>query len=161
VAVWQFKIAFLPQRWLDAGGAIDSLFGDESYDTSTAWEASDLELVQRRIGAILPLSESWSRSQVHWGAYDTDDIQLFAENGQVQDLSVRFDMRRPSARLFNAVVIAAEELHLALLDVGQRRVVPRDVRALLQAAATSSAASFVKDPEAFLTSFGSDGGQAT
>jgi hypothetical protein len=152
VAVWQFKISLLPQQWLDAGGALDALFGADGYDTSAAWELTDLESIQRRIGSILPLGQSWSESMVHWGSYETDDIQLESENSRVQNLSVRFDLRRPNMPLFDLVVAAAEELHLALVDVARKQVVARDVQALLRAAAASGAASFVKDPIAFLAS---------
>ena len=161
MAVWQFKISLLPQQWLDAGGAVDALFGSESYDMSTAWEQSDLESVQRRFAGILPPGESYSESQLHWGSYETDDIQLFSEHYRVQELSVRFDLRRPNRRLFGLVVAAAEELHLALVDVARKQVVPRDIQALSRAAATSSAADFVKDPISFITSAEGEGGQAT
>jgi hypothetical protein len=161
VAVWQFKISLLPQQWLDTGGALDALFGAEGCDTSAAWEWSDLASIQSRLGGILPTGQSWSESLVHWGSYETDDIQLFSEDSRVRDLSVRFDLRHPNMPLFNLVVAAAEELQLALVDVARRQVVPRDVQALLRAAATSGAAKFVKDPIAFITSVASDRGQAT
>ena len=161
MAVWQFKIALLPQQWLDAGGAVETLFGADGCDTSAAWELTDFESIQRRVGSILPPGQSWSDSLIHWGSYETDDIQLFSENSRVHDLSVRFDLRRPNMPLFNLVVAAAEELHLALLDVARKQVVPRDVQALLRAAATSGAASFVKDPIAFIASVEGERGQAT
>jgi hypothetical protein len=161
VAVWQFKISLLPQQWLDAGGAVDALFGEESYDMSTAWEQADLESIKRRIASILPPGKSYSESQLHWGSYETDDIQLFSENSRVQDLSVRFDLRRPNRRLFDLIVAAAEELHLALVDVARKQVVPRDLQALSRAAAMSGAADFVKDPISFITSGEGERGQAT
>jgi len=161
VAVWQFKVSLLPQQWLDAGGAVDALFGADGCDMSVAWGPSDLESVQRRVGSILPPGQSWSESLVHWGSYETDDIQLFSEKSRVRDLSVRFDLRRPNMPLFGLVVAAAEELHLALVDVARKQVVPRNLEALLRAAATSGAASFVKDPTLFITGAEGERGQAT
>jgi len=161
VAVWQFKISLLPQQWLDAGGALDALVGADGWHMSPAWGASDFESIQRRIDGILPPGQSWSESLLHWGSYETDDIQLFSESSLVESLCVRFDLRRPNLALFGLVVAAAEDLHLALVDMARKQVVPRDVQALLRAAAASGAASYVKDPISFLTSVDWERGQAT
>jgi len=110
VAVWQFTIELLPQQWLEAGGAVDTLYGIESYDTSATWETGDVASIQQQIGSILSPVESWSESRVHWGDYETDDITLFADNGHVQGLCVRFDMRRPNLPLFGHVVSAASPI---------------------------------------------------
>jgi ParB-like nuclease family protein len=144
VAVWQFAIALFPQRWLDGGGVVDALYGNDGYSTRAAWVAGDLELIKCRMGGILPVSESWSESLLFWGAEETNDIHLLVESGRVVSLSVRFDMRHPNMTLFGHVVAAAEDLRLVLLDVGRKRIVPRDVNTLLQAAAASRAGVYAK-----------------
>jgi hypothetical protein len=88
----------------------------------------------------LPFVESSSEPLLVWGAEETDEIWLLSDNGRVQHLRIRFDMRRPNMPMFDHVVSAAEDLRLAILEVGRRRIVPRDVNVLVQAAAASRAA---------------------
>ena len=171
MAAWSFMIELLPQQWLDAGGAVDTLYRKGCYSTSAAWETWETgnpESIQRRIGSILPLVESWSGSpwsQLSWGDPEADDtengIQLIAKNDRVAKLGARWDMRRPNLPMFGHVVSVAGDLRLALLDVERQRIVPPDVNALLWAAATCRAAWYLKDRISFLTSLGGRNGQAT
>ena len=160
MALWQFKVTCLPERWIDAGGNPESLFGDDGYDTSPTWTDGDVTLLASEMGTILPQGSSWGPALKIWGAEETDDIQLLHENGKVLDLSIRFDLRHPNMALFKSTVAAAERLKMVILDVEHKRVVARDARSLLQAASKSSAARFVKEPISFLLE-GSQGGKAT
>lgn len=164
MAVWSFMIELLPHQWLEAGGAVGALYRNGYYSTSAAWEtweAGNPESIQRRIGSVLPLVESWSSSpltQLSWGdpeAEDTENgIQLIVKNDRVAKLGARWDMRRPNLPMFGHVVGVSADLRLALLDVERRRIVSPDVNALLWAAATCRAACFWKDRTSLLSSQG-------
>jgi hypothetical protein len=144
MAIWQFPIALVPQRWLDAGGLVESFFSDRGYDTSAAWQSGDASVIRSRIDTIFPEGQSWGSSHTHWGSYDTDDVRLSHDEGSVKGLSVRFDLRNPNIALFNAIISAAKDLHLAIVDLQNKRLIPLDVQALLQAAGESDAAHFAK-----------------
>ena len=171
MAAWTFMIELLPQQWLDAGGALGSLYRKGGYSTSAAWEswdAGDPESIEHRIGSVLQLVESWSGPpwrRLSWGdpaAEDTENgIQLIATHDRVAKLGVRWDMRRPDLPMFGHIVSAAGDLRLALLDVERQRIVPPDVNALLWAAATCRAAWFWKDRTSFLRSLGDTSEEAT
>lgn len=140
MAVWQFAVALLPQEWLDAGGVVETLYSKAGYSTRVAWAGRDFAPVKRRIGCILPLSESWKRSHFIWGSVEADDIHLVVEDKRVLGLSVRFDMLRPNLALFGHIAAAAADLQLAVLDVNAKRCVARDAGDLVQAAHKSRAA---------------------
>jgi hypothetical protein len=161
VAAWQFKIALLPQQWLDRGGALESLFAEEGYSTAVAWQSGDSSVVERRIGNILPTHPSWSSSLLFWGSEETDDIQLWSEAGKISSLVVRFDLRRPNILLFEAIIAAVHDLQLAILDLEHKRAVACDVKSLLKVAAESSAAHFVADPRGFISKVAGESGRAT
>ena len=150
MAVWQFKVALVPKRWLDAGGSIAFLITDHGWDTAPTWESFDDQPLEDRITAVLPAAKSWHPSVAIWGADDRDDIQLSRNNGRVESLSVRFDLRNPNMALFRAIVDLAQASDLVILDLARRRVV-RDSTELLRAAAESEAAHFVLDPLSFLS----------
>ena len=161
MAIWQFKVALLPQRWLDAGGAIASFFDEEGHRTAVAWESADASVVERRISNVLPQHTSWSSKLLLWGSEETDDIQLWSEAGKIRSLVVRFDLRRPNRPLFEAIIAAAHDLQLAILDLEHKRAVAGDVKSLLAAAAESSAAHFVTDPRGLIARVASERGRAT
>ena len=150
MAVWQFKVTIVPKQWLDVGGSVASLIAEEGWETAGAWAAFDARNLAERIAEILPRGKSWHAAIATWGSDQGDDIQLFADKGRVESLSVRFDLRNPNMALFRAIWDLAQESQLAILDMAQKRAV-QSVKELLRAAAESDAAHFVLDPASFLS----------
>ena len=151
MAVWQFKIALIPKLWVDTGGAVLALFNAEGYEeSSAAWVDFSNELLEERIGSLLPASKSWNSDLTCWGLDSTNDIQLWCEHGKVQSLTIRFDLRSPNMTLFAAVADEAQNLRLAVLDLGAKQIIGAELASLLRAAAESDAARFTLDPCAFL-----------
>ena len=149
MAVWQFKIALIPKRWLDAGGSVADLVSKDGWETAKAWEGARADALLARIDRILPRGKSWSPSLTVWGTEEGSDIQLFEERGSVESLNVRFDLRRPGMALFKSVFDLAQDCDLAVLDMSRKRAV-LNVNELVRAAAESDAAHFVLDPASFL-----------
>jgi len=156
VAVWQFKEALIPKRWLNAGGKIAALLTDDGWETAIAWEGVHGDALKSRIEAILPRGKSWSPSLTVWGSAEYNDIQLFEEGGCVESLNVRFDLRKPDMGLFKSIVDLAQDCGLAVVDMARKRNVS-DLNALVRAAAESGAAHFVLDPVSFLDQVGTSG----
>jgi hypothetical protein len=156
VAVWQFKVALIPKRWLNAGGKIAALLTDDGWETAIAWEGVHGDALKSRIEAILPRGKSWSPSLTVWGSAEYNDIQLFEEGGCVESLNVRFDLRKPDMGLFKSIVDLAQDCGLAVVDMARKRNVS-DLNALVRAAAESGAAHFVLDPVSFLDQVGTSG----
>jgi hypothetical protein len=160
MAVWQYKVALIPQEWLASGGGVATLFGGEGYDALAAWKGYSNPSLEHELASLLPVGKSWSDSLTLWGTDESDDINLWRENGKVMDLQVRFDLRRPNMALFASLVEVTSKLNLAILDLGQKRLLGRDCRTLLRAAGESSAAHFVLDPLSFLDQLDTDDARA-
>ena len=151
MALWQFKIALIPKLWVDTGGAVLALFNADAYEeSSAAWVDFSNELLEERIGSLLPASKSWYSDLTCWGSNSTNDIQLWCEHGQVQSLTIRFDLRSPDMALFAAVANEAQKLGLSVLDLGATQIIGAELTSLLRAAAESDAGRFTLDPSAFL-----------
>jgi hypothetical protein len=150
VAIWQFTVAFLPQRWIDSGGIVDALFGEEGFDSAPAWWRYDGAQLEAVLGSVLSKGKSWHSDLTLWGNVEADDIQLWRAEARVRTVQVRFDLRQPNIALFREVVNIARELQLAIVALSSQRLVPLDVERLLRAAAESDAAHFSVDPASFL-----------
>jgi len=153
VAVWQFKVALIPKRWLDAGGSVAELLTREGWDTASAWKGVLGDAFKSRIEGILPRGKSWSPSLTVWGSEEHSDIQLFEHGGHVESLNARFDLRQPDMRLFKLVFDFAQDCGLAIVDMSRKRTVS-DLNEFVRAAAESEAAHFVLDPASFLDQVG-------
>jgi hypothetical protein len=151
VTVWQFKIALLPQDWLDAGGDVHSLFGERGFEAAPAWSSYQHPNLEAVLGSALSKGKSWHSDVDVWGTQQTDDIQLWRRKGKVNSIVVRFDLRQPNMTFLQQVIHMARELRLVILVPETSTVVPAEVEALLRAAAESQAAHFVLDPASFLT----------
>ena len=149
MAVWQFKVALVPKRWLDAGGLVAALVTETGWETAIAWAGVRGDALKARIGRVLPRGKSWSPALILWGSEERNDIQLFEEGGCVESLNVRFDLREPDMELFKSVFAFAQESELAVVDMMRKRIVP-DLDGFVRAAAESEAAHFVLDPGSFL-----------
>jgi hypothetical protein len=150
MAVWQFTIALVPQAWIDGGGNVDELFGEEGYDSTTAWKRHDDSRIGAALGGVLKETKSWHSDLRHWGDVQSDDIQAWCPNGKIESIRVRFDLRSPKIFLFREVVRIAQELELAIVSLGRRKLLSLEVSQLLRAAAESDAAHFCLDPSSFL-----------
>jgi hypothetical protein len=151
VAVWQFKVAFLPQSWINSGGDVACLFGEDGFDSASAWWRYEDARLEAVLGRALTRGRSWHSDLTLWGNAEKDDIQLLRTKGRAESIQVRFDLRNPNMTLFRDVVAIAQELELAILVLGTKSLVPGDVHRLLRAAAESEAAHFSVDPASFLS----------
>jgi hypothetical protein len=151
MALWQFNVALLPQSWLDGGGDVIDLFGEEGFESVAAWRGYDEIRLQNSLDEILSRGKSWHPELTLWGSNDSDDIQLWRDAGEVVSVQVRFDLRKPNMALFGEVVDITRALRLAILVLATRRILPADIGDLIRAAAESDAAHFVVDPASFLS----------
>jgi hypothetical protein len=161
VAVWQFTVALIPQGWIESGGIVGNLFGEQGFEPASAWLAYDDSRIEESIDAVLPQGKSWHPDLKFWGNVTTDDIQMFRVRGRVESMRIRFDLRNPNIRLFHDTVRLAQDLRLAIVSLSMRRSIPLDMSQLLRAAAESDAAHFAMDPESFLLQAAAQNDRAT
>jgi hypothetical protein len=159
VAVWQFQVALIPKRWINAGGSVAALSTEEGWETACAWQGVRCDDLRSRIEGILPRGHSWSPSLTVWGSTECSDIQLFEQGGCIDSLNVRFDLRKPDMELFKSIADFAQDCGLAVIDLARKRTVS-GLNELVRAAAESDAAHFVLDPASFLDQLGT-GARAT
>jgi hypothetical protein len=151
MAIWHFKIALIPQAWLDSGGDLAALVEEAGCDLAAAWAADEPAELEARLTRALPRRRSWHPGLELWGAGERDDIRLWRERGRIGSIAVRFDLRNPNMALFGEVIAIARDFDLAVFVPRLKRVIPAEVDALLRVAGESDAAHFVIDPRSFLS----------
>lgn len=145
MAIWQFKVGLIPNDWICKGGAVESLWTPEGFDTSSTWSNFDSSKLIPLLDKILPRSDSQLEDVFFWGTETRNDMCLFFENDKVIDLVIRFDMNRPQPRFFEKIAELAREQELACIDLALKRQIPTKSFSIMQAAMKSNAARYVFD----------------
>jgi hypothetical protein len=150
VAIWQFRVALVPQSWIDSGGDVESLFGEQGFEAAVAWRGYQNEKLNECLSGVLSKGKSWQSDLTLFGKTDADDIQVWRKRGEVESIQVSFDLRNPNMPFFRVVAEVARQLRLTFVCLEGRRVLGSDTQRLLRAAAESDAAHFTLDPQSFL-----------
>lgn len=150
MAVWQFNVALLPLRWIEAGGAVGGLFGEEGFEPAVAWRGYEDVRLEESLDAVLPRAKSRHAELALWGSAEGDSIQLWRHRGRVESIQVHFDLRNPNMALFRQLTDFARAANLAIVVLATQAVLAADPHQLIRAAAESDAAHFVVDPASFL-----------
>lgn len=150
MAVWQFNIALLPRSWIEAGGDVGVLFGEEGFEPAAAWRGHEEDRLEESLNAVLPRARSWHAELALWGSAEGDSIQVWRQRGRVESIQVRFDLRSPNMALFRKLVDFARASRLAIVVLATQAVLAADPHQLIRAAAESDAAHFAIDPASFL-----------
>lgn len=156
MAIFQFTVVLIPSKWVsNAENDIASLYTEEGYDISEAWEQFQAtEEVTHLLSRILPEGKGWSHNQRVWGNEEASDIQVWYENGIIESITIRLDLRNEISSLMTKVVNLANELNCDLFIPGGGKIIKPNIFELNKAASESNAAKFLKDPEGFLDGIG-------
>lgn len=158
MALWQFKVELIPSAWAQAHD-VALLFNEEGCDPSTAWKGFErIEPLCQGLDSVLPRGRSWHLGQSLWGSEDQSDIQLWRENGEIESLSARFDLRQSVPELFLAVAKFTAQFQLAILSVESLQYIQPTQEALLTEASCSRAAEYAKNPAEFIATLARKGG---
>lgn len=146
MAVWQYDCALVAPRHNR----------DSSRDESrNLRNVSAVELLAEldSLGAYVV---AWCSSIRRWGPEDGTCVLLTQnEDGDVEDLEVRVDMRSPNLELLRKVLAVASRHKLQLLTEDGEVLEP-ELKWLMQLALQSSASRFLRDPESFLEQLGQE-----
>ena len=152
MATWQFTIEFIPRDWAkDNMSNVQELYDSDGYSTEVAWKkdqpVTDFVAI---LSEVLPVSESWHKDLLTWGDVKSHDIQVWYENQMVKNITLRLDLKQNFNNLLINIVKAAIKLNCMFFIPEKESIVEPNVFRLKNAALSSQAANFVKDPIEFL-----------
>lgn len=155
MAIWQVKIELVPLDWAEKNiFDAESLYDSEGmYDTSYAWKNNQPHIdFERMIRTILPAKESWNEELNIWGKSKNDDIQVWREQGLVESIGFRIDLRKDPTKITKELLSFANEIKCTLFFPEQKIIVKPEASITIQIIRNSGAAKFVSAPHAYLNS---------
>jgi hypothetical protein len=150
VAAWQCDFHLVPRRELHEPGrpAPEAIAAARARDTRWWRRVDPPPDLLALAAAAAPPAPSWSDRLRTFGREDGHRIDVWVEGARTVSVLVRFDLRLRDRRFLDAVVALARRADACLVRA-DGLVVPADAAALGEALATSAAARFVADPEAY------------
>ena len=102
-----------------------------------------------KLESVLGLHESWSKDIVQYGTIDSTCIEILYEEKQVEEVSIRFDLRNVSLSELDAILSFINTNNLEILFDG--KVFPPSMQNLETIFYSSSAYKYISNPENYLS----------
>ena len=152
MAAWQFALVLVPKAWFEkSGNRVDALLYDDGYETYQAWRDYQPKIdLDRLCGSLLPAAPSWSEEIKKWGSEKQTDVQVGYEDGLVESIRIRINVRENSMALLSKIVEVAKALDCLFFLPEEKAVIEPNIFELNTAILRSRAARFLKDPEGYL-----------
>lgn len=158
MAVWQFRLIFLPEKVLLTNYEVLPLAISQDLAEEFPWW-SDVQpptLFEEQIDLILPRMDSWSTSRRMWGRKHSDDAYVLytdERKSKVEEIGFRIDANAISMETVKRICALARQLECVLMTADYEILAP-DESMVLAAIQHSTAKKFVDDPGATLRYLG-------
>jgi hypothetical protein len=158
MAIWQFRLTFVPEKVLLSKYDVLPLSLPIELAEDFAWwsDVQPPEGFERQIDLILPQMDSWSTSMRMWGQKDGDDAYVcYVDESKraVQEIAFRIDAGAISPELVRRICVLAKQLGCVLMTASYEILAP-DESMVLAAINQSTAKKYIDDPFSTLRSFG-------
>lgn len=147
MAIWQFKVEFVPNVVV----ARHDVIPEEEWADCQWWVRSIAPSgLLEDLACLLPSHRSWSEDLSQWGSQDSDLIEIWRENGKIESVSARIDMRNLDLEFVRDLSEIANEGQCRLIYSRYRTVLPQDYAELVGALLASPTFKALKHPEEWL-----------
>lgn len=153
MAVWQVEFEIVPHRVL---GTPPGRLAPDALANTRWWSGAPLPADYRaRLDGIAPRGAATDPELETWGSQDGNRVDVWSEDGVVQNIRARVDVRRLDARFGAALLVLVRDLRAAL--VRRDGVVVQPTIGAFGAALRGTAAwSHANDPAAWLAAQADD-----
>jgi hypothetical protein len=149
---------YIPAQWAeDNNFKTDSLYDEDGFNTVSVWvENTPRKDYEISFNSILPQTKSWDDEIDIWGNPETNDLTIIREGNQVECIQCRLDLRDNVFGLINSIINSAISLNCVFFIPSQKVIINPNLFELKKYISKSSAAKYIKDPEAFLSNLASE-----
>ncbi|NDI84371.1 hypothetical protein [Undibacterium crateris] len=154
MAVWQFTTCLVPKSWATANAGNASLLSsDDGFDSSIAWMDLTIDRCSfdEAFDKVLGRRKAWHENQTAWGDEQRTDIQLWIEQGRIEEIQLRLNLNEDLEPFLSRFCEALDGLDCIVFVPETKQLLPLAPDTIIRAALASTAASFVKDPHAYLS----------
>ena len=141
---FQFDIQLVPNAAVSKGDSdIEIVVSEDGLETSGWWVSNQpssnyQEIISSSFGPI----ESSIPDILRWGAEDEILVEVFAENGVVEGVSARIDVRQVDYVALGRLSALAESLQSCIYVMSTKCIISPDTDSLLQAVQESKAFAY-------------------
>jgi hypothetical protein len=153
MAAWQVDFYLVPRA---AIGIAATVLTPGELDSTEWWAVAAFPAdYQLRLDMVATRGRSWTARLETWGSEDGNRVDVALEDGRVQSVIIRVDVRRLDSK-FGAALIEFTRKLGALLIRRDGLIIEPTIAAYAGALRTSIAWRFANDPAAFLASHAAD-----
>jgi len=150
MAVWQYTCYLINK---------DMLLGKDLQKKYKEFLQADmlllsLDKVKLNLNFITRTNDRWIKNStiIHYGDYEDDDIYLYTNKNKVNNIKIRYSLRKNDIIFFNNIIKLANKLDCYLIDNDGSVIIPKQ-QDLAKKILNSRALKFVKNPKKFIDSF--------
>lgn len=150
MAIWQFSLHIVSRKDIESKyQSIPEIIGSDDVELLTGWEQNlPLNNIYSALNRELPEGKSWSKDIKIWGDVQSHCIELLFDNGRLDELSIRIDLRDYKDSIVDLIMELSKELGGILLI--NNRLFRPDPKVLLKEIKKSSADKFLENPTKYL-----------
>ena len=150
VAIWQFVLDLVPASAARFAEVAAVTMTREQLDAITlSFSRADTESLFAHLETLLPEKQSWCSELRIWGDEKTDDIQVWLNGQEIEDVRFRLNAGDLSLSLVHGICALAGRFH-CLLAATDGTIVQPNPDAVIRGIMQSRAMQFVRNPEGFL-----------
>lgn len=150
MAVWQFVMDLVPSSSAFVAGVTAARMSREQLDEiNLDFSSTDAEALFVRLGTLLLEKKSWSSSLRIWGEEATDDIQVWFEGPNIEQIQFRLNVADLSLPLVGGICDLACHFD-CVLATRDGAIVQPNREAVVRTIMQSRAMQYVRDPLRFL-----------
>lgn len=138
MALWQFDCYLVPKQKIATCEMLDK-------DEVLSWDACNISSIDID---FLEKQESWAQDIVQYGKDNETCIRLLYENGLIQEISCRFDLRSLSKKLLEQVLSFC--LKMGGLIYYEGKIYPPSSNEIVELMKSSKANKFCQNPTKYL-----------
>ena len=147
MAVWQWKLYFIPASHLSTLNSGQTINGDEV--ETGPWEFKPVDEITNYLDKkLIRDNRPYSRDAICWGQVDRNDFSIFLVHGKVESIFARVDVR-DSDQFLRDLLDFAMAFDFVFYDLNAESIIPADQEAVTEAIKNSRAMKFFKTPRAF------------
>lgn len=160
MAIWQFDIQLIPSKVVAESPDRFEVIVDENGIDNTNWWLENQPCLDLNdlISSSFPPLDSWSTDLFRWGKEEGVLFEAFIENGKVNEILIRIDVRNLAHEQLKEMLklIIALDCHIYIFD--SEDVIAAEYNLLLEHLRKSRAMMLVEDPKGWLASLPVSGG---
>lgn len=146
MAIWQFDCMIIPSKNINM---------DVDSDNVLSWRGETLSTnFIESLNVLLPSNEGWSSDILLYGKDDETCIKLLCEEGEIEEISMRLDLRSLGKEGFGKILNLIDDINGEILY--DKRIYKPKSQTFLELIRTSSAAKFCENPQRYFEELGTE-----